>query len=412
MNTRIILPLLITLLMPSQRALAGEALPYPIVDTGQTSCYDNHTQIPAPHSGGVFYGQDAQYKGNQPAYQKNNDGTVTDLNTRLMWQGDPGEKKTYAQAVAGASECRIGGYDDWRLPTIKDLYSLIQFTGMDPNPMSRDTSRNKPFIDTHYFHFQYGTQADGDRIIDSQWATSTLYAGKVMNGQQAMFGVNFADGRIKGYPAGQDPRGQTKKYYVIYVRGNQDYGKNDFMDNGDGTITDHATGLTWMQVDSAALKAGSRNDGKMNWQEALSWAETLHYANHDDWRLPNAKELQSIVDYSRSPDTTHSAAIDPILKSTPIENEGKNRDFGMYWTSTTQLNFRGADAAVYVAFGRALGFMGPPDNPDAPKRLLDVHGAGAQRSDPKFGNASDFPIGRGPQGDVIRVHNLVRCVRG
>ena len=44
-------------------------------------------------------------------------------------------------------------------------------------------------------------------------------------------------------------------------------------------------------------------------------------------------------------------------------------------------------------------------------RLMDVHGAGAQRSDPKAGNAADYPYGRGPQGDVIRIDNFVRLVR-
>jgi hypothetical protein len=43
--------------------------------------------------------------------------------------------------------------------------------------------------------------------------------------------------------------------------------------------------------------------------------------------------------------------------------------------------------------------------------LMDVHGAGAQRSDPKYGDPGDFPRGRGPQGDVIRINNTVRCVR-
>lgn len=43
---------------------------------------------------------------------------------------------------------------------------------------------------------------------------------------------------------------------------------------------------------------------------------------------------------------------------------------------------------------------------------MDVHGAGSQRSDPKVGDASEFPHGRGPQGDVIRIENMVRCVRG
>ncbi|MBI5470797.1 MAG: T9SS type A sorting domain-containing protein, partial [Ignavibacteriae bacterium] len=42
----------------------------------------------------------------------------------------------------------------------------------------------------------------------------------------------------------------------------------------------------------------------------------------------------------------------------------------------------------------------------------DVHGAGAQRSDPKTGDPSRFPQGRGPQGDAIRIYNDVRLVRG
>jgi hypothetical protein len=70
-----------------------------------------------------------------------------------------------------------------------------------------------------------------------------------------------------------------------------------------------------------------------------------------------------------------------------------------------------ATAAVYIAFGRALGWMQFPPGWGR-RRLLDVHGAGAQRSDPKAGNPADFPYGRGPQGDVIRIDNFVRLVRG
>ena len=44
--------------------------------------------------------------------------------------------------------------------------------------------------------------------------------------------------------------------------------------------------------------------------------------------------------------------------------------------------------------------------------IIDVHGAGAQRSDPKTGDPDDYPVyGHGPQGDVQRVYNYVRCVR-
>jgi hypothetical protein len=43
---------------------------------------------------------------------------------------------------------------------------------------------------------------------------------------------------------------------------------------------------------------------------------------------------------------------------------------------------------------------------------MDVHGAGAQRSDPKSGDPGQYPTGHGPQGDAIRINNYVRCVRG
>ena len=121
------------------------------------------------------------------------------------------------------------------------------------------------------------------------------------------------DGRIKGYPT---LTGKT--YYAYYCRGNTAYGVNDFLDNGKGTITDAATGLMWAQADSGV---------GMDWQAALAYAETNVLAGYADWRLPNAKELQSIVDYSRSPGATSSAALDPLFSATPIVNMAGEADY-------------------------------------------------------------------------------------
>lgn len=364
------------------------AVTYPIVDTGQTSSF------------GTYAGQDAHYAANIPAYSDNGDGTVSDLVTGLMWTKDPGRKITLRTATRNASQCRVGDYDDWRLPTIKELYSLILFRGIDPGPDASPDSMT-PFIDTTTFDFRYGDTSMGERMIDSQFATQTIYVSTTMDADRTMFGVNFADGRIKGYPAERmTPRGE-KTYYVLYVRGNPAYGKNTFRDNADGTITDEATGLTWLKADSGR---------GMDWPSALRYAENLECAGHSDWRLPSAKELQSILDYTRSPDTTNSAAIDPLFDATPIQNEAGQRDFAYYWTSTTHQGARSADAAIYFAFGRSLGWM--KNRRTGERRLLDVHGAGSQRSDPKLGHASRFPYGRGPQGDVIRIENMVRVVRG
>jgi len=365
---------------------------YVIVDTGQAACYDESDVIPAPAPEGRFYGQDATYTGTQPRYQDNGDATITDLNTGLMWQKTPEleNKATFTEAVMGASSLRMGGHDDWRLPTVKELYSLIDFRGSSVS--------QTPYIDTAYFDFRFGDESQGERVIDAQYWSSTEYLGAVFGGQAAVFGVNFADGRIKGYPKVHPRNGETTQF-VRYVRGNSAYGVNRFVDNGDGTVTDSATGLMWMQADSGQA---------VDWEGALNYAEDLDYAGYADWRLPNAKELQSIVDYSRAPDAADPAsrgpAIDPAFQMTDPES--------YFWTGTTLLEsppFLGAGShAVYVAFGQAFGVF---STPWGGSELVNVHGAGAQRSDPKSGDPSQWSDGFGPQNDEIRIYNYARAVR-
>jgi hypothetical protein len=212
----------ITVICLSTSAFAQTA--YTIVDTGQTKYYDNTREIRSPKAGEAFFGQDANYGGNQPSYKNNGDGTISDLNTGLMWTQNPGGKKTYRQAAAGASKGKVGGFTDWRLPSVKELYSLILFSGTDPDPQSTNTSRLVPFIDVGYFKFQYGNPENGDRVIDSQFATSTIYRGTTMGGNKTMFGVNFADGRIKGYPTGMI-HGREKTYSPCMFAATQNTGK-------------------------------------------------------------------------------------------------------------------------------------------------------------------------------------------
>lgn len=384
-------------------------LSYPVVDTGQTKCYDNTHEIESPAPGEAFYGQDAQYASIPMQYVDNGDGTITDSGTGLMWQKDPGVKVTWDEAMKGASKLDIGGYTDWRVPSIKELYSLMNFDGMTGTGAENST----PYIDTDYFDFYYGDTSKGERFIDCQYWSSTEYKSTTMNGNPTVFGVNFADGRIKGYPKLITSQNNTSnKLYVRYVRGSEDYGKNNFVDNGDGTITDLATGLMWMKDDSGFLKAGENGDGRLNWEQSLGWAENLDYAGYSDWRLPNAKELQSIVDYTRSPDTTKSAAIDPVFNISSITDLDGNKNYPYFWTGTTHLEGQGGKAsqAVYVAFGEAEGYMQMPPN-SGKYVLMDVHGAGAQRSDPKAGDPKDYPHGFGPQGDVRTIYNFTRCVR-
>lgn len=368
----------------------SDTITYPIVDTGVTTLYNNTQVLSQISTNEPFFGQDAHYQGNAPTYVDNKDGTVTDTVTGLMWQKDMGQKKTFSEAQAEAENSNLAGYDDWRIPSIKELYSLIQYTGQ-----SGGETANKLFIDEAYFVQPLEDTSKGEREIDAQTWSSTVYKGLTMNNDVTRFGVNFIDGRIKGYPVSDRRTNTERKMYFRLVRGNPEYGKNTFVDNNDGTITDTATGLMWQKADSGT---------GINWESALQYAQSLTLAGHDDWRLPNAKELQSIVDYTRSLQETNSAAIDPIFSITSITDERGKTNYPFFWSSTTHLDGKDPESgAVYVSFGEALGKMNG--------QILDVHGAGAQRSDPKDGLTSDYPKYFGPQGDVQRVFNFVRAVR-
>ena len=147
----------------------------------------------------------------------------------------------------------------------------------------------------------------------------------------------------------------------------------------------------WQQTD---------NGSGMDWEHALAYAQTQNNANylgHNDWRLPNTKELQSIVDYTRSPYATNSANVGPAINAlfscTAITNDGGKADYPYYWTSTSAMSKANGTypSAWYVAFGRAEDGNGE-----------DLHGAGAVRFDTKI-------VGSG-EGEE-RVLNYVRLVR-
>jgi hypothetical protein len=371
----------------------AQSLAYPVVDTHVHEFYNNTGIIAQPSAGDAFYGQDASYQGNEPSYTDNGDGTVTDNITGLMWQQEMGTKLTWQAAFGKADTMTLGGHADWRVPSIKELYSLILFTGK----VNGMIPINK-FIDTVYFNQPLGDPAIGERLIDAQTWSSTQYKGLTMNGDTTVFGVNFIDGRIKGYPKYKPGSGNTvpATMYFRMVRGNTAYGINNFVNNNDGTITDLATGLMWQQADDGISR---------DWEHSLAYAEGLSLAGHSDWRLPDAKELQSLADYTRCPSFTNSAAIDPLFSTTMIPDpNGVPGQYPYFWSGTGHLDgVNPYTSAVYLAFGMAQGKMGGI--------LMDVHGAGAQRSDPKTGDPANYPAYFGPQGDVRYVFNYTRCVR-
>lgn len=378
-------------------------LNYAVVDTRQASAYDLSGNVVDPLPGEAYYGQDSLYSGTQPSYTDNGDGTVTDNNTGLIWQQVPPEAfYTWEEAQSYADNLVLGGHDDWRLPTMKESISLADFRGSSRQSIDRpyidDTvfTIHDPLVVTTYVPSSAENPNRSKRNIDGQYWSSNAYIGRTMNNNSSTFGFNFLDGRIKSYPNGMT--GPTGTCFVRCVRGPTDYGENNYIDNGDGTITDLATGLMWLKEDSGATV------GTLDWIDALAWSEDLEAAGYTDWRLPNAKELHTLVDYTRAPDaedeTRRSAAIDPIFDLTETES--------WFWTSTSL----GDDLfawAVYVCFGQASAV---DVNTGLP--TINAHGAGAMRSDPKTGDPADFvgeDGGHGPQNDQVRIQNYVRPVR-
>jgi hypothetical protein len=360
------------------------SISFTLSDTGQDVFYDaDGNEITEPGESDDYYGQDAQFSGTASSFEDNGDGTVTDLNTGLMWQQTPDyERHNYYDAFDDVDELEIGGYTDWRLPTIKELYSLLNSNGS----LGTDASNSQPYLYDEYFDFEYDVM-----LYAGQYWSSTKYVKGALqnNAIEGAFGFNFADGHIKSYETGLYFDGSSgvedPGCFIRAVRGTENvYGVNDFVGNGDGTVTDQATGLMWQQVDD-----GNTYD----WVEALAYATSSELAGYTDWRLPNTKELQSIVDY----DKTTFPAIDKDYFSC-------TDDDSWFWTSTTQGDF--PYTACYLAFGKAYS----KDNSDATE-YYDWHGAGAQRSDPKAGDIDDYLMESANAVDSIRIENYVRLVR-
>jgi hypothetical protein len=338
---------------------------YTIVTTGQKYSYDNAGNIINPTKGDADYGQDAQYSSTEFSFTNNRDDTVTDNNTGLTWQVIPSDDQmTWDEAVEYCENLELGGYDDWRLPSLKEAFSLSDFeTGW-------------PYIDISYFDFASETIGETSQINDSSqgqfWTSDYYLVGTTHNDAASAFGINYATGLIEA-----DALGMGK--YVRAVRGDE-YGINGFVDNRDCTVSDEATGLMWMQNDSGLT---------MDWDDALDYAENFEYAGYDDWRLPDVKELQSIVDYSGS-----YPAIDlEYFNITELENN----EFYYFWTSTSayhSANDLRYGYAWYVAFGYAVDNEGN-----------DMNGAGAVRFSPKSEDSSYTGEG------VDNILNSVRLVR-
>lgn len=277
-------------------AFAGNKIP----PTGQTKCYNATIEIACPtHASGLpFFGQDAQYTDNPRTFTivgESPDRVVTDSLTGLTWELDyDSNTKTWDEAKTYCTT--LGG--DWRMPTLKELRSTLNF------------NHSTPACDTTYCPLNSGRfwSITNDPSNNLKALVTYFYTGDIRT------------------PA------KTESHYVRCVKGTPFDPSGVITDDGHATepvATDSLTGLSW--TNSRGLKS---------WQNALDHCEKLTYGGHDDWRLPNINEMQTVMEYT------------PTLGGIKLPNTGNAN----HWTSTTYIDV--TNSAFYFSVTTGINSRG------------------------------------------------------
>ena len=278
-------------------------------------------------------------------YYANGDITMSDRDTGLMWFYDAsfaGQTNWYA-AASYCDDLSYAGYSDWRLPRMGELgiqfYSSEYFTGV----LSHDGyywsgTSHASYTDSAWFVFMgfgrldgrdksddfvcvwpvRGGQApsverviglDGNMDFGVSYATATNTAILTISNRGfkplTVTGVSYSDAHFSGNWSGTlQPGGSTdltvtfapttvQNYSgTITVNSDKTSGNNSivctgtgaatrYVDNGDGTVTDNATGLMWMQN---VVSEG------MSWDTAVAYCDNLVTNGYSDWRLPSVAQ--------------------------------------------------------------------------------------------------------------------------
>lgn len=319
------------LLLVASPCLAAYILPA----TGQTKCYNDTTEITCPEPGEAYYGQDSQYQAGSPmAYQANANGTVTDLVTGLLWQqATSNTARTYSQVQAYCSSYSPDGSTDWRVPSLQELATII------------DYSTEGPVWNNIFSGFISS--------VGSGYFSSQAYVGDTTQ----IWGVQFYYGQI-------DYDSTADTGYVRCVRGTALPAPSLVASGGD-SLLDQSTGLIWQ-------KAASQ--GPMAWEDALAYCESATTDNNNDWRLPNRRELASIIDFTRQGpafSTLFTGASASYWTSSTRNDKGNNGwyvnftdGYSSYYYSKSYGNYvrcvRGGSTLIVTAV-----LVGVPDSPTA-----------------------------------------------
>lgn len=328
--------------------------PAPLPATGQTNCWQ--------HDGGVLItcsgtGQDGDTRAGvvlpSPRFADNGDATVTDNLTGLVWTKESYLKSAKWQDaldyIKQLNSEKFLGWNDWRLPNIIELESLIDLQFQQP----AITSPHPFTVDIFAGEYWSSTTSEGptsarsvklfDGIVGVSSKSAILSVWPVRAGYVAT-GAAFpplplprtgqsscwsaAGVSIACTGTGQD--GELQRGVAIPL--------NRFVDNGDQTVADKLTGLVWAKNANLIPSRDpffdmdeTANDGNVSLANAYAYVAKLNsenYLGQSDWRLPNRKDLVSLFLWG--------APTAASLEGSGFVNVDPN---ALYWTSSTAVNY-------------------------------------------------------------------------
>jgi hypothetical protein len=308
----------------------------PIARTGQNTCFDTAGAI-VSCSGSGHDGE--SQSGAARSYIDNGDGTITDEVTGLMWEkfSDNGSihdrDTTYTWANGISSKIfdlnydgGFAGYEDWRMPTIRELKTLTDYGKPTPSIDDVFTAGCVPGCD--------GTTCSCSPPTNVSLAYWSSTDAGLSGANPTAYSLPFDGGVNRDF--------RTNSLFVRAVRGGTGTGPT-YTDNGDGTITDNVTGLMWEKLsDDGTIHD---KDNVYSWMTTspptlgsstkIANLNSTSFAGHTDWRLPNVKEMQTLdifgavvpVPYGVF-DANCSPGCDVLTCSCTRENDN-------YWSSTS-----------------------------------------------------------------------------
>ncbi len=342
-TARLFVRLSATLVLSFGGVAQAQSWPQRINDSGQASCYagaGDSSIVATPCSSTSWPGQDAAYGrdaagGSLPKLGAGAAGfdfsklssvgeevpptappglgpgrwaCTRDNATGLVWRVAVASAVSWAsarvQAYAHSANGGLCGFVDWRLPTSAELLGVVHF------------GRSAPAVDVDYFP---NVQAAFYWTADSDLAAERAQV------------VNFSGGFAHRIDA-RAPAG------AMLVAGGASFA--GFADGDSGTLTDPRTGLMW---DRCALGQnsvdGCAGDADFHtWQGALQAARSKNaqaWRGFSDWRVPNVKELATLLALERQWPAIDTAAF-PDAPATA------------FWSSTSNFNvLRGAWAVFF-----------------------------------------------------------------